>query len=280
MRSHRRLVLSLGMLVALSSTPGLKAQLNRGVLEGIVSEPQSAAMPNVDVTITNLETNVTVKTRTNSSGYYHAEDLVPGKYSAHFEYSGFSAMDIGNIQISAGQLIRIDAQMKVGTSLQKVQVTAQAPLLETAAANASTTIETRTVEQLPLAGRDLQQLVNLMPGVNNVGGPPGSNFGFNSAYGTFPDPTHMLGSDLSVNGGQGSANAWYLDGNLNLTGFAENVAVNPIPDAVAEFQAITNAFSAEYGRTGGAVFNVVLKSGTNALHGNIYEFLRNSALNA
>jgi hypothetical protein len=116
-------------------------------------------------------------------------------------------------------------------------------LLETAAANASTTIETRTVETLPLAGRDLQQLVNLMPGVNNVGGPPGSNFGFNSAYGTFPDPTHMLGSDLSVNGGQGSANAWYLDGNLNLTGFAENVAVNPIPDAVTEFQAITNAFS-------------------------------------
>src|SRR5205814_10615202 len=102
----------------------------------------------------------------------------------------------------------------------------------------------------------------------------------NSQFGSFPDPTHALGSDLSVNGGQGGANAWYLDGNVNLSSFAENVAVNPTIDAVSEFQAITNAFSAEYGRTGGAVFNVVLKSGTNKLHGNIYEFVRNDATNA
>ena len=82
-----------------------------------------------------------------------------------------------------------------------------------------------------------------------MAGPRGSNFGFGSEFGSFPDPTRANGSEISVNGGQGGDNAWYLDGNLNLSGFAENVAVNPAPDAVQEFQAITSPFAAEYGRT-------------------------------
>jgi hypothetical protein len=159
-------------------------------------------------------------------------------------------------------------------------VAAEAPLLETAASNASTDLEQQTIQEVPLQGRDLQQLVYLLPGVQNVAGPPGSNFGFNSQFGSFPDPTYVQGSDLSVNGGQGGANAWYLDGNLDLSTLSENIAVNPSPDAVSEFQAITNAFAAEYSRTGGGVFSVVLKSGTNALHGSVYEFVRNSATDA
>ena len=84
-----------------------------------------------------------------------------------------------------------------------------------------------------------------------------------------------------MNGGQTGTNAWYLDGNFNLSsGMAESVVVNPTPDAVSEFQVITNGFSSEYGRSGGAVFSVVLKSGTNKLHGNIYEYVRNSVFNA
>src|SRR5689334_5449743 len=101
MKSHGGFVLSLVLLATICSTAALEAQLNRGVMEGIVSDPQGAAIPNVNATITNLETNVAVKTKTNGSGYYHVEDLVPGKYTAHFEYSGFSAMDIANIQVSA-----------------------------------------------------------------------------------------------------------------------------------------------------------------------------------
>ena len=108
----------------------------------------------------------------------------------------------------------------------------------------------------------------------------GDSFGFNSEYGSFPDPTHLTGSDVSVNGGQVGTNAWYLDGNFNLSNLAETVVVNPIPDAVSEFQVITSGFSAEYGRSGGAVFSVALKSGTNKLHGNIYEYGRNSIFNA
>ncbi len=277
---ERMLLSFLGLVLLLSWTTALKAQLNRGIIEGIVTDPQGAVVPGVEVTITDLETNVSTSTKTNSTGYYHVPNLVPGKYRAQFVASGFSPLDVRGIEVLAGEVIREDAQLKIGATSQTIEVTAGAQVVETAAANFSTTLQSSIIQNLPLAGHDLQQLVFLMPGVNVVGGPPGSNFGFNSEFGTFPDPTHIFGSDVAVNGGQGGANAWYLDGNLNLVGFAENVAVNPSPDAVSEFQTITNAFSAEYSRTGGAVFNVVLKSGTNSFHGNLYEFVRNSATNA
>jgi len=269
----------LGVLLLFAAL-NLKAQLNRSVIEGIVTDPQGAVVPAVDVRVTNTDTNISASVKTNTEGYYRVADLVPGKYKVHLELAGFRPVDISNIELPAGQVTRVDTQLRLGEARQSVEVTAGAALVETAPANFSASINERTLDEMPLAGRDLQQLVYLLPGVNQVGGPPGSNFGFNSEFGSFPDPTHMFGSDISVNGGQGGDNAWYLDGNLNLSGFAENVAVNPSPDAVQEFAAITSAFSAEYGRTGGAVFNVVLKSGTNAVHGDIYEFLRNDATNA
>ena len=270
----------IAVLVLLFATVDLQAQLNRGSLEGTVTDAQSAVIPGVEVTVTSVERNETQVVKTNSAGYYRLEALIPGKYRAHFVSQGFSALDITNIEIPAGQVIRQDAALKVGEMLQQVEVSAAPALVETAASNFSTTIGGSTVEEIPLQGRDLQQLVFLFPGVNSSAGPPGSNFGFNSSFGSFPDPTHAVGSDLSVNGGQGGANAWYLDGNLNLSGLMENMAVDPSPDAVSEFQVIGEAFSAEYGRTGGAAFNVVLKSGTNKLHGNIYEYARNDATNA
>ncbi len=269
-----------GLLLFLCCTAGLKAQINRGQIEGLVTDPQGAVVPEVSVTITNVDTNVSVATKTTSAGYYRAVDLVPGKYRAHFEHSGFAPIDITDFEVPAGKVTRVDTELKIGQARQTVEVKAEVPLVETGPSNFSTTLETRTIDEVPVQGRDLMQLVFLVPGVNSVAGPPGSNFGFSSEFGTFPDPTNVLGSNLSVNGGQAGANAWYLDGNLNLSAFAENATVNPTPDAVSEFQAITNAFAAEYSRTGGAVFSVVLKSGTNALHGNIYEFQRQSATNA
>ena len=253
----------LTLVLAICWAPALKAQLNRGVLEGVVVDAQGGVVPGVDVTVTSVERNEVQTVKTNSAGYYRVEALIPGKYRAHFVATGFSAEEIVDIEVLAGQLIREDATLKVGAVLQQIEVTAAPALVETSASNFSTTIGASTVENIPLAGRDLQQLVFLFPGVNSTAGPPGSNFGFNSQYGTFPDPTHVEGSDLSVNGGQAGANAWYLDGNLDLSGLDENLTVNPSPDAVAEFQVITEAFSPEYGRTGGAAFNVVLKSGTN-----------------
>ena len=177
-------------------------------------------------------------------------------YTVHFEAGGFSPLDLTNVVVPAGnQTIRADAQLKLGATRQAIEVSAAMTRVKTAPTDFSTTLGGNAIQEIPLSGRDLQQLVFMVPGV--VGnGPPGSSFGFNSEFGSFPDPTHMQGSDVSVNGGQGGTNAWYLDGNLNLSGSAESIIVNPSPDAVTEFQTITNGFSAQYGRSGGAVFNV------------------------
>jgi hypothetical protein len=258
----------------------MEAEINRGVLQGIVTDPNGAVVPGVDVTVTSVDTNVASVTKTNDTGYYRVGNLIPGKHRALFAHSGFSPLEIADIEITAGTESRLDAQIKVGATRQTIEVPAQIGLVETAPSNSSTTLEPNTVTDIPLAGRDLLQLAFLVPGVNPVSGPPGSNFGFSSQYGTFPDPSNVFGSAVEVNGGSGGTNAWYLDGNLNVSGVADNVALSPSPDAVQEFQAVTNAFSAEYGHTGGGVFNVVLKSGTNAVHGNLYEFVRNSATNA
>jgi len=236
----RKLSLSiLTLLLALYWAPALKAQLNRGVLEGVVVDAQGGVVPNVDVTVTSVERNEAQTVKTNSAGYYRVEALIPGQYRARFAAAGFSPEELIGIEVAAGQVLRQDATLKVGAVRQQVEVTAAPSLVETSASNFSTTVGASTVENIPLAGRDLQQLVFLFPGVNSVAGPPGSNFGFNSQDGTFPDPSHVEGSDLSVNGGQGGANAWYLDGNLDLSGLDENLTVNPSPDAVAEFQVIT-----------------------------------------
>src|SRR5712692_6447750 len=272
--------LALGCIIWGLAATAVKAQLNRGVIEGIVTDPQGAVIAGADVTITAVDTNVASVTKTNSTGYYRAVDLVPGKYRIHIAVAGFNATDVVDVGIPAGQTVKVDAQLKLGSTQETVQVVGEVPLLETTASNFSHAVENRTIQEVPLQGRDLQQLVYLLPGVSNAAGPPGSNFGFSSQFGSFPDPTYVQGSDISVNGGQAGANAWYLDGNINLSGISENVAVNPSPDSVGEFQAITSAFAPEYSRTGGGVFNVVLKSGTNALHGNLYEFVRNSATNA
>jgi hypothetical protein len=280
MHLFRLLRNTLVLAISVSEITITTAQINRGTIGGVVTDPQGSVVPNVEVTITAADTNLSTITKTNNTGYYRVTDLVPGTFRAHFSAPGFATIDMVGLQIEAGTETRVDATLRVDSTRQTIEVTSATPLVDAAASNFSTTIETKTIEDTPVAGRDLQQLVFLVPGINNVGGPPGANFGFNSAYGTFPDPTNALGSNVSVNGGQAGANAWYLDGNLNASSFAENVVINAVPDAVQEFQAVTNAFAAEYGRTGGGVFNVVLKSGTNGFHGNVYEFLRNDATNA
>jgi hypothetical protein len=258
----------------------LRAQLNRGIVEGIVTDPQGAVVPRVKVRVTNVGTGIVSVTQTNRTGYYRVVDLTPGTYRADFTAAGFTPVEVVAIQVLGGRSIKVDATLNLGATRQLVQVTAARPLVETGASNFSTTLGASAVQNIPVQGRDIQQLTFLFPGVRNAAGPPGSNFGFNSEFGTFPDPTHVQGSDLSVNGGQGGANAWYLDGMYNVSEVAENIAVDPSPDAVAEFQAVTNGFSAQYSRTGGGVFEETLKSGTNKVHGDLYEYIRNSAFNA
>ena len=269
-----------GCLVALVMCSCLLAVSNRGTIQGTVTDPQSAVIPGAEVLVRNDSTGVEVKLTTNSAGFYHALDLVPGQYTVHFKLAGFSDLVVSKVTVLAGNPTTADGKMQVGTTRQTIQVTATTPQIGTSSSNFTTFLGSQYINNIPLQGRDIQTLVQLMPGVVQSSGPSGSNFGFNSAYGGFPDPLHLVGSGISANGGQAGANIWLLDGALDATVGAESTVVNPSPDAVTEFNMVDNGLAAEYGPTSGGVVNVVLKSGTNSLHGDLYEYNRNSYFSA
>ena len=281
MRSHFRV---LDILAAVAATllfsTLIFASLDRGQIQGTVTDPQGGVVPGVAVVVTNVNTGVQVRLKTNSTGFYLAQELVPGKYTVHVGASGFSPEEITGLTVTAGTTTTADAALRVGATTQTVEVKGENPLVETTPSNFTTSLDRTYIENMPLQGRDIQTLVQLIPGVIQSSGPSGATFGFNSQYGGFPDPLHLVGSSISANGGQAGANSWYLEGASNATVGAESVVVNPSPDAVAEFNFVDNGLAAEYGRTSGAVVNVVLKSGTNKLHGDVYEVNRNSYFSA
>src|SRR5213593_2968100 len=150
MFSRRVVLRALGVVLLFCWAMALEAQINRGVIEGIVTDPQGAVVPSVMVAITSVDTNVSTPTKTNSTGYYRVVNLVPGKYTAKFEVSGFSTLELTDIDVPAGKVTRVDTQLKLGETTQLVEVTAEVPLLETGASNFSTTLETKTIEETPL----------------------------------------------------------------------------------------------------------------------------------
>jgi hypothetical protein len=255
--------------------------VDRGAIQGTVKDSQGAVVPNVEVEVTNTDTGVSVKTRTNDAGFFAAIELVPGtNYTVRFKVPGFKVVERTKVEVKAGTKADLDVVLQVGDIAETVNIQAETPLVETTASNFSTGIQTELLQQVPVIGRDIQTLVQLLPGITQSTGPSGSVFGFDSQFGGFPDPTHIVGSGISANGSQGGANAWYLDGTLNATLGPESVVVNPSPDAVSEFNVVNNGLAAEWSRTSGLVVNVVLKSGTNSFHGNVYEFNRNSYFSA
>jgi len=258
----------------------LQASPNRGAIQGTVTDAQKAVMPGVKVLVKNVETGIEMSLTTNSVGFFLAPELVPGRYLVRFEAAGFSVLEITDVIVKAGTTTIADGDMKIGQTSERVEVTAEPALLESAPSNFSTGVDTRYMQDLPLQGRDIQTLVQLFPGVVQSSGPSAAVFGTNSQFGGFPDPLHMVGSSVSSNGGQAGANAWFLEGSLNATVGAESTTVNPSPDAVQEFNLVQNSLAAEYGRTSGMVVNVVLKSGTNDLHGSVYGTNRNSVFSA
>src|SRR2546426_1082946 len=268
------------LLLGLSLSAALQASIDRGVIQGTVTDPAGSVVPGAKVVVKNVDTNVEVTLVTNAAGFYLAPELVPGRYTVRAESRGFAPLDVTNVVVRAGVTSQQDLTLRVGALTQSIEVTAAAPLVDSAPSNYTTSLQSRYIQDIPLQGRDIQTLVQLIPGVTQSTGPSGSLFGFDSQFGGFPDPQHLVGSGISANGGQGGANAWYLDGSLNAALGAENVVVNPSPDAVSEFSVVDNGLAAEYGRTSGAVVNVVLKSGANNVHGNVYEFDRNSYFNA
>jgi hypothetical protein len=238
-----------------------------GTLRGTVKDPSRAVIPGARVAAIQEGTNVPRATSSNEGGDYEFAVLPVGRYSLEVEAQGFKKYVQKGIDITLGHVIVVDVAMQLGETVQTVTAEASAPLVETASTQLGAVVDSRAVTQLPLNARDTYQLLQLQPGVQ-------SQLGSDLFYGS--DQPGVV----SVNGGRGRSNNYTVNGGDANDQFVNLPGVQPSPDTIEEFRVLTNTFDAEFGRNSGAVVNVVTKSGTNALHGDVYEFFRNKVLNA
>jgi hypothetical protein len=258
-------------VVVISCSSTLIAQVDRGNIVGTVSDPSGANVQGAKVVITNLATGQSVEATTDNSGAYAANLLRIGTYRVAVERQGFKRAIEPNVEVGVNQVVRVNLTLQVGAVTESVEVTGAAPLLQSETSSLGTIESERRISDLPLNGRNFIQLAYLGPGANS--GQSGSNV----SGGVFEN--ERANEALSVNGLRVSNNNFLLNGVDNNEFGLGGVVVLPPPDAIQEFRTEENSMSAEFGR-GGAAVNVVLKSGTNRVHGGAYEFIRNDALDA
>ena len=241
-----------------------------GSIIGTVIDQSAAAVPQANVTLTNLKTAERRVMQTDDSGNYQFVNLVPGEYKVEVEKTGFRRFGREPITVEVQSAVRIDVPMQVGDVSQTIEVTAQTPLLETENASLGHVVEARKVLEMPLNGRNIFGLVALVPGVV-----PGGQSG------TTPTGTNPFAwGNFQVGGGQSNQHASYIDGAPINASYINLTALVPTQDAIQEFRVQTNNIGPEFGRLAGGLLTWLHKSGTNSFHGNAYEFFRNRELNA
>ena len=255
----------LGLSTILSSLAF--SQSTGGRIVGRIADPSGALLPGVKVSLVNEATGVGHETQTNSTGDYGFPEVPVGTYRLEFDLAGFKKNIQHGVVVDLNQVVTLNVTMQIGAQQETVEVTSQAPLVDTTSTQLGTVVNDRAISQLPLNERDTYQFLSLQPGVS-------SQTGADLYYGS-----SNVGS-VSVNGGRGRANNFSVNGGDANDMFVNLPTVQPSPDTVEEFRIITNTFDAEYGRNSGSVVNVVTKSGTNQFHGDVYEFIRNKVLNA
>jgi hypothetical protein len=257
------------LLAALTGLP-LSGQTDTGAIVGSIRDPSGSVVAGAEVDITNTATNVTTSFVTNGDGVYQALQLIPGIYSVKATREGYAVAVQANVTVNVQTRAQVDFKLSVGTVQQQVEVTGTSQLLQTQSAEVGAVLSSQAINELPLNGRDYDQLALLEPGVFH----DASVSVANAAEGRF-----------SSNGNLELQNYYQLDGIDNNTG-SENLqeqsaqAVTPPPDALQEFAIQTRTYSTEFGTSAGAVVNVSTKSGTNQFHGDVWDYLQNSALNA
>jgi hypothetical protein len=257
------------MVICLLFPTLVAAQGATGRIIGRVSDPSGAVLAGAKVTLTNQATGVSREAQTNDSGDYSFVNVVPGTYQASFELTGFKKNLQKDLILEVNQVLTLNSVLQIGGTQEVVDVTSEAPQVDTTSTQLGAVINDRSVNELPLNTRDTYQFLQLQPGVQAQLGSSGSLF-----FGS-DDP-----GSVSVNGGRTRANNFSVNGGDANDQFVNTPTIEPTPDAVEEFRVITNTFDAEYGRNSGSVVNVVTKSGTNQFHGNIYEYFRNTILDA
>jgi hypothetical protein len=238
------------------------------VIVGNVSDSTGGLMPGARVRLTHLATGSAYSAESNAAGYYRTPPLRPGEYVVEVEAQGFKRTTRRGVVLNVGDTRQVDITLEVGQVTEQVEVAAEAPLLQTTEGATNTVMENRQILELPLNGRDYLQLARISAG---VAPPPRGEFG--SAQG------------ISVGGSQATQVNFLIDGidnnNQSIASQGEQKeAIKPQIDAVQEFKIVTNAYSAEYGRSMGGVVTLTTKSGSNEFHGTLFEFLRNEKMDA
>ena len=265
------------LLSGLLFTGRASAQVAGAMLKGTVTDPTGSSVPAAQVSIRDVATGIARNVVTDSAGAYAAPNLRPGQYEVRVTATGFAVEIRSGITLNVGAQQVLDIDLRVGQMSQQVQVTGEASTVELASSEISAQVTSNTVRELPLNGRSWTDLATLQPGVTQINTQPSFTVGADRGNRGF-------GAQISVSGSRPQQDNYRLDG-VTMNGYS-NAAPGSVTgeklgvDAVQEFSVITTNQGAEYGRTSGGVINAVTKSGTNQIHGTVYEFIRNSALDS
>jgi hypothetical protein len=246
------------------------AQVDEGAINGTIQDPTGAVIPGAQVTLLNTDQGITLTTTTNASGQYVFSPVRIGHYTIKVAAAGFSGAQQSNLEVNVGQQLQVNLQLKTGAATETVEVDTAPPALQTSESSVGQVVTSKTINNLPLNGRNFTFLAQLGAGVNT----PQADSRGNAASGAF-----------TANGLKPAQNNYLIDGidnNSNAVDFLNgtNYIVLPPLDAIQEFKVQTADYSAELGRAAGAVLNATVKSGTNEFHGAAWEFFRNDKLDA
>src|SRR5712691_1830888 len=256
-------VFLMSSISAFSQVTTAQAQLN-----GSVRDQSGGAIVKASITLRDVDTNRVSTAVSNDVGYYILPNLPPGRYELTAEYAGFGKYTQTGIVLSVGQVATIDITLKVAGAGEKVVVTTETPIIEPTRTEVSQVIDTTQIVALPINGRLFTDFALLSPGAAT---------GRTSLQSTFTDPTVTR---ISFGGQRDLNNSVTVDGADNINTATGSQRATPSQEAVSEFRVVNNSFGAEYGRGLGGIVNIVTKSGTNELHGSIYDYLQNNATDA
>lgn len=264
--------------ILLAAALGVWAQSDAARLQGVVADPTGAVVPGATIQVTDVATSRVLRTSSGgTSGAWSFPVLPPGDYLLEVTKEGFKPVK-QRVALQVAQVANININLETGSVTAAVNVTSEATLLATATSDIGLTVGTQQIENLPLNGRNFTQLATLVPGVTRgVPGNIATGAGNNAEtfrYGA------SGGASLSVNGARPQANNFMLDGVDNNESLVNTIVFFPPVEAIQEFTMQTSIASAEFGRAGGAIVNTALKSGTNQFHGSVFDYLRNSQLDA
>jgi hypothetical protein len=246
------------------------AQSPLGTITGTITDPQGAGVEGVEVVARNTGTNLTYRGSSTGDGTYIIPSVAVGPDELTVSHPGFKRIQRTSLNVEVAQRLRIDLALEIGQVTESVVVSAEVARVQTEDSSLGTVVEQRRIEQLPLNGRHVFNLVKVVAGVTPR---------FPSTDG-FAEISNQNFSQIRINGGPAYGNQFFLDGVSNSAAVHNEISVVPMVDAVAEFRVETNALKAEFGQTSGGVVNAVTKSGTNEFHGSLYHFLRNDSMDA